>query len=135
MMIGVAQVMGMKPIFRRVFSRGPEDSRNACLAAARGKKLPIADSAVPAPTARKKRRRTASCGNSARITACSTARSDTTSGRLREIVLSLAGMTTAGTGVATQLYVGIERRTEETHSRLRLKGTYLFNAIAMPISE
>ena len=73
MMMGVAQVIGIKPIFTDCFSRLPTCAK-ASFAMPSGKNVEIADSAVPAPTARRKRRRSSSCGNSARITADSTTR-------------------------------------------------------------
>ena len=65
MISGVAQVIGMKPIFRLVFSSEPGFLPASCAMAcmlATGSRLEIAAMAVPLPTARRKRRRTASCG-------------------------------------------------------------------------
>ena len=64
MMSGVAQVMGMKPIFRLVFSSAPFSWAMACMLAT-GNTLAMAAMAVLLPTAFRKRRRTASCGNNA----------------------------------------------------------------------
>jgi hypothetical protein len=65
MISGVAQVVGMKPIFRSFFSSAPPLSWAMACRLATGNTLPMAAMALPLPTARKKRRRTASCGNSA----------------------------------------------------------------------
>ena len=70
MISGVAQVMGMKPIFRLVFSREPAFLPASCAMAcmlATGNTLAMAAMAVPLPTARKKSRRTFSCGKIAFI--------------------------------------------------------------------
>ncbi|MCY1235906.1 hypothetical protein D9M72_485360 [compost metagenome] len=64
MMSGVAQVMGMKPILRFFFSMVPLSWAIAWRLAI-GSTLEIAAIAVPLPTARRKRRRTASCGKTA----------------------------------------------------------------------
>ena len=63
MMSGVAQVIGMKPILRLVFSKGPLLCAKACKLAT-GNTLAMAAMAVFLPTARKNRRRSSSCGNS-----------------------------------------------------------------------
>ena len=68
MMSGVAQVMGMKPTLRSFFSSLPFSCAMASRAP-RGKTLAMAAIAVFAPTARRKRRRSASFGKSAFITA------------------------------------------------------------------
>ena len=68
MMIGVAQVIGMKPTLRSFFSGVPA-SANASVAALIGKNCEIAASAVEAPTDFRKARRAASLGNIARTTA------------------------------------------------------------------
>ena len=73
MMMGVAQVMGMKPILRSVFSSLPFSAASA-LAAPIGNSVEIAAIAVPAPTARRKLRRSWSSGKRPRITADSTTR-------------------------------------------------------------
>ena len=73
MMSGVAQVMGMKPILRSFFSIGPLSCAMACRLAT-GSTLAIAAEAVRRPTALRKRRRRASCGNSALTRAASTKR-------------------------------------------------------------
>jgi hypothetical protein len=73
MMIGVPQVIGMKPTLRLGFSILPLCA-NASFAAASGKSDDTAASAVLPPTALMKLRRVASWGKSARMTACSTAR-------------------------------------------------------------
>ena len=73
MMIGVAQVMGMKPTFRSFFS-GAAAWAKASMAVPSGKNCEIAARAVEAPTARRKARRALSCGMSARTTADSTTR-------------------------------------------------------------
>ena len=64
MMSGVAQVIGMKPIFKLGFSRGPFSCAMACRLAT-GSTLAMAAMAVFWPTARKKFRRSWSCGNKA----------------------------------------------------------------------
>jgi hypothetical protein len=64
MMSGVAHVIGMKPIFKFVFSSGPLSCAMACKLAT-GNTLAMAAMAVFLPTARKKLRRSASCGNKA----------------------------------------------------------------------
>ena len=68
MMIGVAQVIGMKPTLRSFFSSGPPCA-NASVAVFNGKNCDSAASAVAAPTDFRNARRAASCGNIARITA------------------------------------------------------------------
>ncbi len=64
MMMGVAQVMGMKPILRFGFSIAPPAGAwaSASRAAPSGKKALIAANSVPAPTARSMPRRVASSG-------------------------------------------------------------------------
>ena len=64
MISGVAQVIGMKPIFKSFFSSAFLSWAMACRLA-RGSTLPMAAIAVPLPTARRKRRRMSSCGNRA----------------------------------------------------------------------
>ena len=59
MISGVAQVIGMKPIFSSFFSSAPLSCAMACRLAT-GSTLAMAAMAVPLPTARRKRRRTAS---------------------------------------------------------------------------
>ena len=59
MMMGVAQVMGMKPTLRSGFSILPPWA-NTSVAVASGKNCAIAAAAVEAPTARRKARREAS---------------------------------------------------------------------------
>ena len=73
MMIGVAQVIGMKPTLRSVFS-GFAPCAKASATNFVGKNWLTAASAVAAPTLLRKARRWASSGNRARITAPSTAR-------------------------------------------------------------
>jgi len=73
MMIGVAQVIGMKPTSRFGFSIGPPCA-NTSVAVPTGKSWETAARAVEAPTAFRKARRVASCGKSARMTAPSTTR-------------------------------------------------------------
>ena len=68
MMIGVAQVIGMKPTLRSFFSGVPASAK-ASVAVLIGKNCEIAASAVDAPTDFRKARRAASFGNIARITA------------------------------------------------------------------
>src|SRR5262245_63350186 len=68
MMIGVAQVIGMKPTLRSFFSMAPPCA-NTSVAVRSGKTCESAASAVEAPTALRKLRRAASCGNTARMTA------------------------------------------------------------------
>jgi hypothetical protein len=67
MMIGVAQVIGMKPTLRSFFSGIA--SANASVAVLSGKNCEIAANAVEAPTDLRNARRAASLGNIARITA------------------------------------------------------------------
>ena len=64
MIRGVAQVIGMKPIFRSFFSSAPFSWAMACRLAT-GNTLAMAAMAVLLPTARRKRRRTASWGKMA----------------------------------------------------------------------
>ena len=71
MMIGVAQVIGMKPTFRSFFSGAPPCA-NTSVAVLIGKNCETAASAVEAPTDFRKARRAMSCGNIARITADAT---------------------------------------------------------------
>jgi hypothetical protein len=71
MMIGVAQVIGMKPTLRSVFSSAPGAAKTS-VAVCSGKNCEIAASAVETPAARRKARRVASCGNIARMTADAT---------------------------------------------------------------
>lgn len=82
MISGVAQLMGMKPIFRLVFSSGPRSSAIACSDVS-GSTLEMAAIAVPTPTAWRKRRRVTSLGKSARTAAASTKSCDSIS-RSRE---------------------------------------------------
>ena len=70
MISGVAQVMGMKPIFRSFFSGAPLSCAIACRLAM-GSTLPMAAIAVRRPTARRNLRRCASCGKSAFISVAS----------------------------------------------------------------
>jgi hypothetical protein len=68
MMIGVAQVIGMKPTLRSFFSGAPPCANNS-VAVCSGKNCEMAASAVEAPTDFRKARRATSFGNIARITA------------------------------------------------------------------
>ena len=68
MMIGVAQVIGMKPTLRSFLSTAP-GAANTSVAAFRGKNCDNAASAVVAPSDCRKARRPTSFGNIARITA------------------------------------------------------------------
>ncbi len=68
MMIGVAQVIGMKPTLRSVFSSAPGAAKTS-VAVLSGKNCERAASAVEAPTERKNARRAESFGNIARMTA------------------------------------------------------------------
>ena len=74
MMMGVAQVIGMKPTFSAFFSGAPPCA-NTSVAVLSGKNWEIAASAVEAPTDFRKARRATSCGNSLRMTAEATTRS------------------------------------------------------------
>ena len=75
MIRGLAQVIGMKPIFRSVFSRLPPFSWAIASSAPKGTRVEIAAQAVDAPTTERKRRRSPSSGKMARITApCTTRR-------------------------------------------------------------
>ena len=67
MMIGVAQVIGMKPTLRSFFSGAPAPCANTSVAVLSGKNCASAASAVEAPTDFRNARRAASCGNIARI--------------------------------------------------------------------
>jgi len=71
MMIGVAQVIGMKPTLRSFFSIAPPCA-NTSVAVLSGKSCESAASAVDAPTDLRNARRAASFGNTARITADAT---------------------------------------------------------------
>ena len=71
MMIGVAQVIGMKPTLRSFFSGAPAWA-NTSVAVLSGKNCESAASAVEAPTLFRKARRAASCGKILRITAVAT---------------------------------------------------------------
>ncbi len=73
MMSGEAQVMAIKPILRSFFSGAPFSWAIAS-SAPKGKKEETAAIAAEEPTALRNRRRVASCGKSARITADSIAR-------------------------------------------------------------
>jgi hypothetical protein len=67
-MIGVAQVIGIKPTLRSFFSGAPACAKTS-VAALIGKNCEMAASAVEAPTDFRKARRAASRGNIARMTA------------------------------------------------------------------
>jgi len=71
MMIGVAQVIGIKPMIRSVFSSGTL-SANTSVAVLSGNSCDNAASAVEAPTDLRKARRAAFFGKIARITADAT---------------------------------------------------------------
>ena len=73
MMMGVAQVMGMKPTLRSFFSGAPPWAK-ASRAVASGNTEAIAAIAVAAPTFFRNSRRWASTGKTARRTAASTTR-------------------------------------------------------------
>ena len=68
MMIGVAQVIGMKPTFRSFFSGDPPCAKTS-VAVLSGKNCDSAASAVEAPTLFRNARRAASFGKILRITA------------------------------------------------------------------
>jgi hypothetical protein len=68
MMIGVAQVIGIKPTLRSFFSSGPPAAKTS-VAVFSGKNCDSAASAVEAPSDCRKARRPLSAGNMARITA------------------------------------------------------------------
>jgi hypothetical protein len=68
MMMGVAQVMGMKPTLSSFFSMAPPWA-NTSVAVFSGKNCDRAASAVEAPTDFRNARRATSRGNMARITA------------------------------------------------------------------
>ena len=90
MMIGVAQVIGMKPIFRSFFSGAPPWAK-ASRATPSGSTDEIAAIAVPAPTVLRKSRRWASTGKTARRTAASTTRFQRSSSPVgTEVATSLA---------------------------------------------
>ena len=69
MMIGLAQVMAMKPILRFGFSNGPAASAAIAVMPSSGRNCEIAASAVEAPTALRKERRWRASGNTARSAA------------------------------------------------------------------
>ncbi len=71
MMIGVAQVIGMKPTLRSFFSSLAPCAKTS-VAVLSGKNCEIAASAVEAPTLFRKARRAASFGKIARMTADAT---------------------------------------------------------------
>jgi hypothetical protein len=103
MISGVAQVMGMKPIFRSFFSSGALSWAMAC-SAPMGSTLAMAARAVLAPTAFRKPRRTLSTGNSAltRLASMKSLRHASASGQrggvgLRRVVLA-AGCSAASAG-------------------------------------
>src|ERR1700687_734132 len=75
MMIGVAQVIGTKPIFNSFFSNAPALSRASALAAPSGKMLESEASTAPAPRLCKSSRRVVPSGNTLLSTATSTRRS------------------------------------------------------------
>ena len=72
MMIGVAQVMGMKPTLRSFFSGAPAPCAKTSVAVASGKNCASAASAVEAPTDFRNARRATSFGKIARMTAAAT---------------------------------------------------------------
>ena len=72
MMMGVAQVIGIKPTLRSFFSGAPAPCAKTSVAVANGKNCASAASAVEAPTEFRKARRTASFGKIARIAAAAT---------------------------------------------------------------
>jgi hypothetical protein len=74
MMIGEAQVIGMKPILRSAFSSARGVCASASAARSSGKIEARAAAAVPAPTARRNVRRVASCRNNAFTSAVSAMR-------------------------------------------------------------
>jgi len=71
MIMGVAQVIGMKPTLRSFFSSGPPAARISA-AVFSGKNCERAATAVAPPTHLRNARRAASFGNMARITADAT---------------------------------------------------------------
>ncbi len=73
MMIGVAQVIGMKPTFRSFFSGAPPAAK-ASAAVRIGNTSASAAAAVVAPTALRNARRCTALGNIARIRPASTTR-------------------------------------------------------------
>ena len=76
MMIGVAQVIGTKPMLRSVFSGVPSVSSRAALAASIGKTDARIDAMAPPPIIPMKERRWMSfCPKTERTTALSMARS------------------------------------------------------------
>ena len=75
MMMGVAQVIGMKPTLRSFFSSDPAPCANSSVAVSSGKNCESAASAVETPANFRKARRVASCGNMERMTAEATTRS------------------------------------------------------------
>ena len=72
MMIGVAQVIGMKPILRVFFSIGPAPWAKTSVAVSIGKNCPSAAKRPAEPTERNSARRVVDCGNAARSTADAT---------------------------------------------------------------
>ena len=93
MMSGVAQVMAIKPILMLLFSSEPFFSCAIACNWLIGNREEIADIAVAPPTARKKLRRTLSCGNNAFTKVASTKSCESVSGlvpRLRKARISAA---------------------------------------------
>ncbi len=106
MISGVAQVIGMKPIFRSFFSTAPPLPASCAIACrlAIGNTLPTAAIAVWRPTALMKLRRSASCGNSAFISVASTNSFDSAStSALTPRALSSAAAWSASLGCAPQV--------------------------------
>src|SRR6266542_3560067 len=103
MMIGVAQVMGMKPILRSFFSGGPGFAWARALAAPIGKTSARTAAAVPAPTALRKSLRPPN-------TACSTERSTSLSIRAS----LLAGLSAIGSSHWVCFAALFREKTEQT---------------------
>src|SRR6266436_1525681 len=103
MMIGVAQVMGMKPILRSFFSGGPGFAWARALAAPIGKTSASTAAAVPAPTVLRKSLRPPK-------TACSTERSTSLSMRAS----LLAGLSVIGSSHWVCFSALLREETEQT---------------------
>lgn len=112
-MIGVAQVIGRKPILRSFFSRGPFSCAMAS-SAPKGISEETAANAVEAPMAERNLRRSPSWGNSAFITAVCTTRLFSVSTSLAAVAMSCwvlrCMLTATATATATgDGAVGVER--------------------------
>ena len=112
-MIGVAQVMGMKPTLRSFFS-GAAAWAKTSVAMPSGKNCAMAASAVEAPTAARKARRERSSGNSARTTAELDDARGARIGRCQGggVVLAIRGVMAAVASTPPKGTIGVERVIE-----------------------